>query len=111
MMFPLDGVQPACRVRKMNHDGVGLLHYYAIIFGGAAFLAVVLGVTSLTYFHATIRVLVLYLVAMAALVFALRAPQAFAQQLYLPESLDRFLVLWLFAVVPLTIKRLWVLWS
>jgi len=71
---------------------------------------VVLGVTSITYFHATIRVLVLYLSAMAALVFALRAPQAFAQQLYLPESLDRFLVLWLFAVVSLTIKRLWALW-
>ena len=93
----------------MIHGGVGVLHVYAIIFGGAALLAVALGVTSLTYFHATIRVLVLYLVATAALVFALRAPQAFARQLYLPESLDRFLVLWLLAVVPLTIRRLWAL--
>ena len=79
------------------------------MFGGAAFLAVVLGVTSLTYLHTTIRALVLYLVAMAALVFGLGVPQEFARQLYLPESLDKFLVLWLLAVVPLTLKRLWAL--
>jgi hypothetical protein len=70
-----------------------------------------LGVMSLTYFHTTIRVLVLYVVATAALVFALGAPQEFARQLYLPESLDRFLVLWLLAVVLLTLKRLWALWK
>jgi len=91
----------------MFQVGAETLRYYLIIFAGSAFLALVLGISSRTYLEATMRVLVLYLFALAALVFALGAPQEFVVQLYLPESLDRFLSLWVLAVVPLTIKRLW----